>query len=98
MINLLHENNTLRLDGEQTFYNADRLNEKGLGVLQGLSGDIFVDTGTLTNFNSALLAILMQWQHKVSGSNGRLQLINAPDQLKGLIQLTQLDEYLILTQ
>lgn len=95
-MNLTYDDNTLRLNGEQNFDNADSLNNKGLAILQKQSGDVVVDAQELTNFNSAMLAILMQWQHEVSKNNGTLKVIHAPNQLHGLIKLTQLEEYLIL--
>ena len=81
---------TPRVSGTISYANAaDALGR--LPAPRGQSGAIDLDLGGLQHADSATLAVLIAWNSRVRRHGGELRLRNAPQALRNLAHLSDLD-------
>lgn len=68
-----------------TMDNAGQALEAGLRAIE--AGQTEFDLGAMASFDSAAVAALLTWQRAAHARGQRLQLLNVPPGLRGLIDL-----------
>jgi len=71
--------------------NAMALQNQGFDQLQKSQT---VDCGTLKDFDSSVLAVLMAWQRRLAISNQKIMVLNPPNKLKVLASVYGVSELL----
>jgi phospholipid transport system transporter-binding protein len=74
------------------FSTAQTVLQDGLRAIQ--AGQTTFDLGRIESVDSAAVATLLAWQRAASAKGGRLQLLNIPSSLQGLIALYGVSELL----
>lgn len=90
----------IKLSGQLDFEAvAKLLNEKEviIGASLAQDGEIVVDLSEISRFNSASLALLLDWMKKAQQSNLQIKYHNAPEQLMVIAQAYGIDHELPLT-
>jgi phospholipid transport system transporter-binding protein len=90
---ICREGDCLRIEAPMTLPNATRLLEAGRDFFTG--GKRIVDLAKVSEADSSGLAVLLEWQRIARAAGGSLCLIHAPECLKTLSDLYDLDEVLI---
>ncbi len=86
----------LRLAGELTFESVPSL--VGDIELQFDAGQpLELDLAAVSRSDSAGLALLVSWERRAKAHNSRIHYLNMPDQLRGLAQLSGVEELLCST-
>ena len=85
----------LRLSGQLVFATAAHALEQLVAALPGDCASLVADLGGLTGSDSAGLAALVQWRAEAFRQGTPLRLVNAPDGLRALARLADLEAELL---
>jgi ABC-type transporter Mla MlaB component len=84
----------LVLSGDLLFGDAVAVAEAGRRLLAGAGDGVTVDLSGLERVNSAVLAVLLDWQRAAAAGNRRLRITGTPGRVAGLVRLSDLGELL----
>ena len=68
--------------------------DRSLRSEAGADGRVCLDLSTLSRFDSAALAVLLELRRRFGGASGRFVAINPPPKLRGLAEVYGVDELL----
>lgn len=86
------EGGGFRFDGAITIEAVPAVLESGARTLTAApKGAIRIDLGGLTEFDSAALGVMFEWQRRVSAQGGQLRYEHLPTKLQTLAQLYGVD-------
>ena len=82
---IVREGNTVIVQGAVTIDNAVMLTKSGIALFD--DQPLTVDLHQVTEVDSTIISMLLEWQRATGKNSHALQFINMPENLKSLIQL-----------
>lgn len=82
---IVREGNTVRVQGAVTIDHAVMLTKSGIALFD--DQPLTIDLQQVTEVDSTIVSMLLEWQRATGKNNPALQFINMPENLKSLIQL-----------
>lgn len=79
------EGDSVIVDGAVTIGNVVALTKKGIALFDDRS--LTIDLKKVTEVDSTIISMLLEWLREMRKKNRSLQFINIPENLKSLIQL-----------
>ncbi len=79
------EGDSVVVDGAVTIGNVVALTKKGIALFDDRS--LTIDLKKVTEVDSTIISMLLEWLREMRKKNRSLQFINIPENLKSLIQL-----------
>ncbi len=84
----------VEITGDLTFDTVAEIVSRGDEVL-GDDGRITLDLRSVTRADSAGLALMVEWLREARRRGGRLQVVNMPEQMFSIAQMSKLDRVLL---
>ncbi len=82
------------ITGDLTFDTVADIVSRGDEVLGG-NGRITLDLRSVTRADSAGLALMVEWLREARRRGGRLEVVNMPEQMFSIAQMSKLDRVLL---
>ena len=87
--------NQLVLQGPVTIDNVVEIAQQGAALFDG--NDLIVDLANVTEVDSTIVSLLLEWLRNARNQNHRLQFTHVPQNLSSLIQLYGIAELIPLS-
>jgi anti-anti-sigma factor len=93
-LSLQRNADTLHLQGDIVFANANECCERGLVLLAEIPGDAVIDLAGLHSASSLSVAVLLRWARNVAAKGQALRLANVSEKCRAIVQVSGLTEVL----
>ena len=87
---ILHEGEQLRVEGSITIDNVVSVIARGMGLLD--RGDVTIDLAGLTEADSSVVSLLLEWRREAARRNRQVHIANMPENLQSLVRLYGVSE------
>lgn len=84
----------LNVEGSVTVDNVVAVMERGLALLSG--NDLVIDLAQVTEVDSSAVSMLLEWRRESGRRHRRMRVVNMPENLKSLMQLYGVSEFIHL--
>ncbi len=91
---ILHEGEQLSVEGSVTIDNVASVVARGIGLLD--QGDVTIDLAGLTDADSSVVSLLLEWRREAALRNRQVCIANMPENLQSLVRLYGVSELINL--
>ncbi|HJT50353.1 MAG TPA: STAS domain-containing protein [Nitrosospira sp.] len=91
---ILHEGEQLSVEGSVTIDNVVSVVARGMGLLD--RGDVTIDLAGLTEADSSVVSLLLEWRREAARRNRQVCIANMPENLQSLVRLYGVSELINL--
>lgn len=92
---IYRDGNQLFLQGPVTIENVVEITQQGVALFDG--NDLIVDLKNVTEVDSTIVSLLLEWLRNARNKNQKLQFMHVPQNLSSLIQLYGIAELVPLS-
>lgn len=85
---------TLRINADIDFDNADACCDAGLGLIAQMSGDVVADLSVIGAASSISVAVLLRWARAAAARGSALHLAKVPEKCRAIVSVSGLKEAL----
>ena len=85
---------TLHINADIDFGNADACCDAGLALIAQMGGDVVADLSGVKAASSVSVAVLLRWARAVAARGGALRLAGVPDKCRAIVSVSGLKEAL----
>lgn len=89
---IVREGNIIKVEGAVTVDNVSALTEQGTALMDNQC--LTVDLAAVGEIDSAIVSMLLEWLRVTNQHNGQIQFINQSENLKSLVQLYGVAEFI----